>query len=211
MLTKAIHATDNRNHDRIEPGRFNVIYADPPWNFETYSDNGKGRSAEQHYSTMTAADICALPVSDLAAKDAVLMLWATFPRLPDAFEVITAWGFTYKTVGFTWVKQNRRGFGFFTGMGYHTRSNAEICLLASRGRGLSRVDSTVLQLVVEPVREHSRKPAVVRRRIERLYGDVPRIELFARQQPDGWAAWGNQVESDVELAGYRPYSIAEKI
>ena len=107
--------------------KYSVILADPPWAFRAWSNKGMGRSAEQHYSTMRLEDIKALPVADLAAEDCVLFLWATFPMLKEALEVAEAWGFAYKTVAFTWVKENRKSPGLFWGLGYWTRANAEIC------------------------------------------------------------------------------------
>ncbi len=113
--------------------KYSIIYADPPWAYRTYSKKGQGRSAESHYPTMCIEDIKALPVGELAAKDCTLFLWITFPCLCEALEVLTAWGFSYKTVAFVWVKQNRRNDDLFTGMGYWTRANAEICILATKG------------------------------------------------------------------------------
>ena len=119
--------------------KYSIIYADPPWAYRTYSKKGQGRSAESHYPTMCIEDIKALPVGELAAKDCALFLWITFPCLCEALEVLTAWGFSYKTVAFVWVKQNRRNDDLFTGMGYWTRANAEICILATKGHP-KRVD-----------------------------------------------------------------------
>lgn len=197
------------NKDRIEPDKYNLIYADPPWRFKNWSmkelvergEKWARRMGRSPYDVMTTADICRLPVADLAAKNSILFMWATYPKLADALEVIRAWGFEYKTVGFTWVKQNKSGVGFHFGLGYHTRGNPEICLLSTRGKGLRRVDNSVPNLLIEPVGEHSKKPMEARYRIERLYGNLPRIELFARQRIDGWAAWGNQVPNgnDIEL------------
>ena len=110
--------------------KYSIIYADPPWAYRTYSKKGQGRSAESHYPTMCIEDIKALPVGELAAKDCALFLWITFPCLGEALEVLAAWGFSYKTVAFVWVKQNRKNDDLFTGMGYWTRANAEICILA---------------------------------------------------------------------------------
>lgn len=151
-------------------------------------------TARSHYSTMDITQICALPVSELAEENAVLLLWATFPHLPDALATIQAWGFTYKTCAFAWVKQNRKSPGLFWGMGYYTRSNAEVCLLATKGKPLPRVSHKVHSMIVSPVEEHSRKPQEARARIMELFGDVPRIELFGRQQAAGWDCWGNETE-----------------
>ncbi len=118
--------------------------------------------------------------------------------LPDSLAVMDAWGFDYVTCAFTWVKQNSSSFGVYSGMGHWTNSNAELCLLGRRGR-LERRATDVKQILMAPVLEHSRKPPEIRERIVRLLGDIPRIELFARRKFDGWDAWGNEVESDIEL------------
>lgn len=195
------------NRDRIESNKFNIIYADPPWRFKNWSmkelakrgEKWARRNGRSPYDVMNHNDICALDIAGIAAKNSILFMWATYPKLEEAFEVIKAWGFVYKTVGFTWVKQNPSGVGFHFGLGYHTRGNPEICLLATRGKGLRRIDNSVPNLLISPLGEHSQKPGEARRRIERLYGDVPRVELFARQQPEGWQVWGNEVESDIQI------------
>ena len=178
-------------------GGYGVIYADPPWTFATYSDKGKGRSAEAHYDCLDLQAIKALPVADWAGPDCALLLWATDPLLPRALEVITAWGFAYKTVGFYWVKLNRSADpgrlterDFFTGLGFWTRANAEPCLLATRGRP-RRLATDVAKLIVAPHREHSRKPDAAYERIERLLPG-PYLELFARRSRPGWDGWGDQ-------------------
>ena len=178
-------------------GDYGAIYADPPWRFATYSDKGKGRSAEAHYDCMTLADIKAMPVATWAARDAALFLWTTDPMLRHALEVIEAWGFTYKTVAFYWVKLNRNRGGmflapsdFFTGMGFWTRANPELCLLATRGKPRRRA-TDVAKLMVAARREHSRKPDETYARIERLVGG-PYLELFARVSQPGWDRLGNQ-------------------
>ena len=176
-----------------------MILADPPWSFRAWSSKGMGRSAEQHYPTMRLEDIKALPVSDLAAGDCVLFLWATFPMLKEALEVIDTWGFTYKTVAFTWVKENRKSPGLFWGLGYWTRANAEVCLLATRGSP-KRQSAAVHQVILSPIERHSKKPDAVRERIVALMGDVTRVELFARQETPGWDVWGNEVECSPGLA-----------
>ena len=179
--------------------KYKVILADPPWAFRAWSNKGMGRSAEQHYPTMGLEDIKALPVSDLAAGDCVLFLWATFPMLKEALEVIDTWGFTYKTVAFTWVKENRKSPGLFWGLGYWTRANAEVCLLATRGSP-KRQSAAVHQVILSPVERHSKKPDEVQERIVTLMGDVSRVELFARQETPGWDVWGNEVECSPGLA-----------
>ena len=179
--------------------KYSVILADPPWAFRAWSNKGMGRSAEQHYPTMRLEDIKALPVADLAAEDCVLFLWATFPMLKEALEVAEAWGFAYKTVAFTWVKENRKSPGLFWGLGYWTRANAEVCLLATRGSP-KRQSAAVHQVILSPVERHSKKPDEVQERIVTLMGDVSRVELFARQETPGWDVWGNEVECSPGLA-----------
>lgn len=177
-----------------ENKKFNIIYADPPWQCK-YGGNG---SASKHYSLMTTEEICALPVHKLAAPDCVLFLWVTFPVLNEVFDVIQAWGFTYKTVAFCWVKRNAKSDGWFFGMGNWTRANAEICLLATKGKPKRRA-ADVPQIIVSPREQHSKKPDETRDRIVRLMGDLPRVELFARQVPPGWEVWGNEVDSTIKL------------
>ena len=169
--------------------KYAVIYADPPW---SYRNKGTRAAADKHYATMSLEEIKALPVADIAAVDCVLFLWATFPMLPEALETIKAWGFAYKTAAFVWAKQNRRSPGWFWGLGNWTRSNAEICLLAVKGRP-QRASAAVHSLIDAPVGKHSAKPKEARERIVELMGDVPRIELFARERVDGWDSWGDEV------------------
>src|SRR5690349_3569357 len=168
--------------------RYGAIYADPPWSFRNWSAKGTGRNAVSHYDCLSINKLAELPVSAVAADDCALFLWAVDPLLDKAFELIRAWGFEYKTVGFYWVKQNRRSAGFFTGLGYWTRANPEQCLLATRGSP-QRVRKDVRKLIIEPRREHSRKPDCVRERIEQLVRG-PYLELFARETKPGWDCWG---------------------
>jgi len=175
--------------------KFSVIYADPPWSFNVYSGKGKQRSADRRYDTQSLDDIKAMPIEQLAADDCALLLWAVLPELPGALEVIKAWGFTYKTVAFTWVKQNRSGNGLFWGMGYWTRANAEVCLLATRGSP-KRQAMDVHQVIMSPVSEHSRKPDEAQVRIERLLPG-PYLELYGRRPTPGWTVWGNQISRNL--------------
>lgn len=179
--------------------KYQIIYADPPWRFEVWSrDTGCGRSADSHYQTMDLDQIKELHVGELADVNCLLFLWSVCPMLSEALEVIKAWGFEYKTKAFCWVKMNESGFGLFTGMGYWTRANTEDCLLATRGKPV-RIDASVHQVIMSPVMEHSRKPAITRERIVQMCGNLPRIELFARRKVEGWDCWGNEVESDIKL------------
>jgi N6-adenosine-specific RNA methylase IME4 len=170
------------------------VVADPPWPYATYSAKGKGRSAGAWYNTMSIGEIAALPVASLAAPNAVLFLWVTKPILPRAFAVIEVWGFRYKTNGFVWVKTypdpGERAPRFFFGLGHWTRSNPGQCLLATCGR-LQRRDKDVAELIVAPVREHSRKPDAIYERVGHLVAG-PYLELFARAgvaARPGWTKW----------------------
>ena len=167
---------------------YGAILADPPWHWKARSAKGEGRSAKNHYDVMDAAELKALTIP--AADDCVLFLWAIDPMLPDAFSLIKAWGFTYKTVAFTWAKINLSGKDPIGG-GYWTRANPEMCLLATRGKP-KRLNADVRQLLMAPRREHSRKPDEVYGRIERLVSG-PYLEMFARQTHPGWDSWGNEV------------------
>ncbi len=178
--------------------KYNIIYADPPWAYKVWSKKGMGRSAENHYPTMTMEDIKALPVAELADKDCALFLWITFPMLQEAWSVLEAWGFTYKSVAFVWIKQNRKVPTLFWGMGHWTRANAELCVIATKGKP-KRQSKGVHQVIISPVEEHSKKPDEARKRIVELMGDLPRIELFARKITPGWDVWGNEVPSSITM------------
>lgn len=172
---------------------FRCIYADPPWRFETFSDKGKGRSADQHYETMSAAAIKALPVQILAAEDCFLFLWITNPHLPLGLTVLRKWGFRYSGVAFTWAKQNADK-STWQGMGYGTRQNTETVLLGRKGSP-SRAAKDVQEFLFAPRQEHSRKPDEIRNRIMRFCAG-PRVELFANQRSPGWVSWGKPHRGD---------------
>lgn len=153
--------------------------------------------AKRHYQTMKTEDICRLPVRDIATDDALCFMWATFPNIGQALAVMAAWGFQYKTAAFVWIKKYQKSNKNFMGMGAYTRANAEVCLLgiSSKTKAKECVRSHAVQQVIEaPIEKHSKKPDIVRDRIIELCGDVPRIELFARQKVEGWDCWGNEVE-----------------
>lgn len=175
----------------IPNGPFKVILADCPWFYKdrrnTHTKFSGG--ARKHYPLMRTSDICSIPISSIADKDCLLFLWATFPCLPDALEVMKSWGFRYSTVAFSWLKTNRRNGKPFFGIGYWTKSNTEICLLGIKGKPI-KVSNSVSQVVISPRMGHSCKPDEVRNRIVDLCGDVPRIELFSREICLGWSGWG---------------------
>ena len=181
--------------------KYQTIYADPPWKYnDKQSYNGTSTlGASSHYPTMSLEDICNLGIGlrSLMADDCVLFLWATSPLLPEAIEVIKAWGFKYKTLAFCWSKETVNGIKI-ANMGKWTMGNVELCLLGTRGHP-HRESKRVRQLV-EALREgHSKKPDEIGSRIVELMGDLPRIELFARQKVEGWDCWGNEVEGDIGL------------
>lgn len=169
--------------------KYSIIYADPPW---SYSDKRCNGGVANHYNTMKVSDICDLPVKNIADKDCVLFMWATYPMLKEALQVIEAWEFTYKSIAFQWIKQNKSGNGYFFGLGRWTRGNTEPCLIAVKGKP-KRISASVGQLVFSPLRKHSQKPDEVRDKIIELVGDLPRIELFAREKTPDWDAWENEV------------------
>lgn len=173
--------------------KYKIIYADPPWQYRVYSQKGQGRSAENHYHTMNIKDIMALPVDKIADKDCILFLWITFPCLKEGIEVIERWGFKYKTCGFNWVKRNKKKNTYFMGLGFWTRSNSEVCLIGTKGQP-KRVSKSVPQICDARIMEHSRKPAEIRERIVELCGELPRIELFARDKVKGWDSLGDEMD-----------------
>ncbi|ALB63546.1 Adenine methylase [Cronobacter condimenti 1330] len=199
--------------------KYSLIYADPAWSYGNTVSNG---AAAGHYDTMSLIDMKRLPVWELAAENAVLAMWYTGTHNREAMELAEAWGFTVRTMkGFTWVKLNQlaeqhinkaleagevEDFHDFLDLlnaqtrmngGNHTRANTEDLLIATRGTGLERKDASVKQVIYSPLGRHSAKPWEARHRLERLYGDVPRIELFSRSAAPGWDHWGNQCESSA--------------
>ena len=179
----------------IPRGKYGVIYADPPWAYRTWTDyRPSQRLAQQHYDVMQAGQIGKMPVADLAARDCALFMWATMPLLPEALQLMSDWGFEYKTNAFTWVKTYPNG-GLFVGMGYWTRSNPEICLLGVRGKP-KRLQKGVEEVIFEQVGRHSSKPETAAHRIEQLVSG-PYLEMFARRPRRGWDVFGNQVEHDI--------------
>jgi len=189
------------NFNELKRGYYGAILADPPWDFEAWASPpyGNGRDARSHYPTMKETEISALPIAAVAMSDCVLFLWTCWPMLEQAMRVLVAWGFEYKTCGFMWAKAHAKQLEMFRddidgwmGLGYWTRSNSEVCLLATRGSP-RRQAADVKQVIIEPAREHSRKPDCVHERIEHLVSG-PYLELFARQRRPGWDCWGNEVD-----------------
>jgi len=181
--------------------KYNIIYADPPWSYRDKRDKHPRLcgGASAHYNTMTVEEIKNLPVNKLADDNCMLFIWVTFPNLQEGLDVIKTWGFTYKTLGFSWIKTNKKNGKPFFGIGYYTKSNCEVCLIGVKGKPIV-VSNKVSSVIIAPREEHSKKPDIVRDKIVELCGDLPRIELFARQKAEGWDVWGNEVESDINLS-----------
>ena len=184
--------------------KYNVIYTDPCWVYKVWSKKGEGRSAESHYNTMDCREF---DVQSLANTNCVLLMWATYPCLQEALQLGKHWGFTYKTVAFTWIKKNTKSNTNFVGMGYYTRANAEICLLFTKGKPLKRISKSVRQIIEHKIGKHSQKPNEARKRIVQLFGDVPRVELFARTREgmfgdmeyEGWDVFGNECNNSIVI------------
>ena len=178
---------------------YSVIYADPPWKYNARNNPNTKFGSGTPYPTMPTEAIEALPVESIANDNAALFLWVTGPYAAKGHHtrVMEAWDFRPVTIAFTWVKTNNNGSYRF-GPGYYTGSNAELCFLGIRGK-MKPANNAVRQVIARPIDKHSKKPAETRARIEALFGDVPRVELFARQRATGWDTWGNELRNDIEL------------
>lgn len=183
--------------------KYNIIYADPPWKYNSRNNVNTrfGGGVFNKYNLMTMEEIKSLPISNLAEENCVLFLWCTFPYLDEQIKLFDYWGFRYRTLGFSWIKTNPKNGKPFFGVGYYAKSNCEICLMGMKGQ-LKPISNKVSSVIISPRREHSKKPDEVRNKIVELFGDLPRIELFAREKVEGWTSWGNEIESDVEIEGY---------
>lgn len=194
--------------------KYKVILADPAWKYSDTRHNDPAYAGIT-YDVMSTEQICNLPVKDIADKDSVLLLWVTMPMLPEALKVMKAWGFKYKTCAFTWVKTNRKSGTYATMLGQWTMGNAELCLLGTKGHP-KRIKKNVKQLVVSPRYAHSKKPEEVRTRIVELFGDVSRIELFARESAEGWTVLGNEIDGkdlmqSIKEEGERKWDTTETL
>lgn len=181
--------------------KYQLIYADPAWQYKDKRTGGSYQSgAAQKYKVMPVGEMFNLPIQSIAADDCLLAMWHVAPMPLEAINLVHAWGFTLKTMkGFTWHKITKNGLSHF-GMGHYTRANTEDCLFAIRGKP-KIVSHSVRQFIEAPIRAHSQKPDEARERLTQLVGDVPRVELFARQTFEGWDSWGDEIESDFKLAG----------
>jgi len=171
--------------------RFNTLYIDCPWCYKQSKVRG---AAQKHYSTLSNEDIYSLDIPGIASDNCILFLWVTFPFLQEGLEAIRRWNFDYKTLGFAWVKRcKKQTEKWFWGCGHWTRSNPEICLVATKGSP-KRMSKSVHTIIDAPIEHHSKKPDIVREKIVELTGDLPRAELFARQKYDGWVCLGNEID-----------------
>lgn len=188
------------NPSSEEKKKYQVIYADPPWDFGGRKLNAAtgGKEINDHYPTMLDEEIKNLPIRDLADKDCALFMWTVHSKLDVALEIMEAWGFRYITIGFEWLKRTETGkIVCFMGA-WTTGGGIELCLFGKRGAP-KRQSKTVRRLVDAPRTRHSAKPPEVRDRIVALLGDVPRLELFAREKTPGWDTFGNEVPNDITL------------
>lgn len=183
-----------------ENKKYSIIYADPPWSYKDKRDKHPRLcgGASVHYPTMSIEEIKKLPIQNISAENCMLFLWVTFPNLQEGLDTIKAWGFKYKTLGFSWIKTNKKNGKPFFGIGFYTKSNAEICLIGVKGKPI-KVSNSISSVVIEPREEHSKKPTSIKSKIVQLCGDIPRVELFARQKTEGWDVWGNELENSVNL------------
>lgn len=188
--------------------KYNVIYADPPWSY--YNDmtvtpeqnhSGAGLMRKVPYPVMSSKDIKDLPINKIANENCILFIWTTDYHLKRCLEVIEAWGFEYKTIGFIWQKLNKKKEPVCFMGAYTLKSGTELCLLATKGKNARKLVKSckVKSLLMSEREEHSKKPDEIRNRIVELCGDIPRIELFARQKINGWDVFGNQVENSIQL------------
>ena len=180
--------------------KYQIIYADPPWLYTDKRKNPKSDRPKRYggidYPVMTIEELCKLPINDITDENAILFLWTTMPILQKSFEVMNAWGFKYRTCGFVWIKTTKNGIR--SGLGKYTNANAELCLIGLKGKYLKRIDKTIKQIVFAPITKHSSKPNEVRERIVKLYGSLPRIELFARERVDGWDCYGDELPYTIQ-------------
>jgi len=177
--------------------KYQIIYADPPW---AYNESGSGnRVVHSKYKTMQIEELEKIPLNLIVDEDCILWLWVTFPRLKEGLQLMDAWGFDFKGLGFNWIKMNKKNTNtLFWGMGYYTRQNPEVCLIGRKGK-LKPLTRSIHSVIMSPIEWHSKKPNIIREKIVEVCGDLPRIELFAREKTEGWDVWGNEVESDVKL------------
>lgn len=187
--------------------KYDIIYADPPWEYRVWGKKGTVSTATNHYNTQSLGYLACMDIASICNTNSVLFMWATFPCLLEALALGKAWQFTYKTVAFVWVKRNKHNYSPSLGMGHYTRANAEVVLLFTRGRSLERASKNIPQVLISPKGKHSQKPPEIRNRIEKLFGDRSRLELFARSRDglfqdieyEGWDVFGNETAKTIPV------------
>jgi len=176
--------------------KYEIIYADPPWDYKgqtQFLDNKITSAATVHYNTTTTTDLKDIPVADIAAVNSLIFMWSSSPHLDQAIDLMTAWGFKYKTIAFVWDKQR-------TNPGYYTLSQCEICLVGKKGKiPTPRGARNVHQFLSEMRGKHSAKPAEVRKRIEQMFPTQTKLEMFAREAPEGWDVFGDQAPGSIAI------------
>ena len=178
--------------------KYNIIYADPPWHYGSKSAGNNTTSSQikplsEHYNTMTLEELKKLPIKEISEEDAVCFMWVTDSHIDEALEIYKEWGFKYKTIAFNWIKTTAKG-NYYKNVAPWTMKSSEICLLGTKGAMTKyKKQNNIESLVIAERSNHSKKPKEVRNRIELLFGDLPKIELFAREKTDGWDVWGNEV------------------
>ncbi len=196
--------TDLKEENTVEQKKYRVIYADPPWHYGSKSavNNTNGsehKPLSEHYNTMTLTELKALPIQDMTEDDAACFMWVTDSHLNEAIEIFKAWGFKYKTIAFNWVKTTSKG-NYCKNVAPWTMKSSEICLLGTKGAMTKyKQVNNIESLVIAERTKHSRKPEEVRSRIEQLFGDCSRLEMFARKASEGWDVFGNEVDNSIDI------------
>lgn len=187
----------------MEDKKYNVIYADPPWQFgsKSYQDSNREmlKLEETQYQTMSIQQIKELPIKNITAGDCICFMWVTDAHLKEGIEVLESWGFKYKTIGFNWIKYYASGIECVNFAPW-TLKSWEICLIGIKGSmGKYKKSNNIQGLLKEIRTKHSEKPLEARKRIDLLFGDIPKLELFARQESEGWDVWGDEVKNSIDL------------
>ena len=195
---------DNERKKEIEQKKYRIIYADPPWHYGSKSavndSTGNGiKPLSDHYNTMSLKELEELPIKKMTEDDAACFMWVTDSHLDEAIKILKEWGFKYKTIAFNWVKTTSKG-NYCKNVAPWTMKSSEICLLGTKGSMTKHKKvNNIESLVVAERTKHSKKPEEVRKRIELLFGDASRLEMFARHASDGWDAFGNEVKNSIEI------------
>jgi len=190
--------------------KYNIIYADPPWKYndvgvyqETFPKRKQVRPLRDlPYSSMNKNDLKQLPINEISDFDCALFMWCNDSHIEEGIELMKSWGFKYKVISFVWVKKTKNG-KLYANTGAWTMKNCEICLFGTKGAmSKYKIANNIYQVIENDRSKHSKKPQIFRDKIIELFGDIPRIELFARQKTDGWDVWGDEVNSSIDLSEY---------